>query len=261
MVPGSTVSDPAALASAGVTLGIVVFAPVIAWAAAEFVEECVHLVAALGVVWSVLWFFIGKEGPYTSVEAERQIEGTAGATADAPIATDKRVKYIRSFLTPSWLLAVLCSFLGYWTFTVAMTWLPAYFENVMGASTQQGGSMIALPAIWGAIATVGLSWVTQVLGNKGMATRFSRGLVLGVALSLLRRNGRAGDLGRRTDRALIFFTFGSAPLRHCSPSRTLCVPRRRVWPSVERICRSQTRSLPQEGSLLRRSSAHWWAML
>lgn len=207
--PARRSATPAALASAGVTLGIVAFAPVIAWVAAEFGwKNAFIFVAALGVVWSVLWFFIGKEGPYTSVEAERQIEGTAGATADAPIATDKRVKYIRSFLTPSWLLAVLCSFLGYWTFTVAMTWLPAYFENVMGASTQQGGSMIALPAIWGAIATVGLSWVTQVLGNKGMATRFSRGLVLGVASVFSGGMVVLGTLADGPTGALIFFTFG-----------------------------------------------------
>src|SRR5699024_9816179 len=109
-------------------------------------------------------------------------EDTIDPEAAARVAAaDQQVKYRRSLLTPSWILAVLCSFFGYWTFTVATTWLPAYFENVMGASTQQSGSLIALPAIWGAIATVGLSWLTEFLAARGMSSRYSRGFVLSLA--------------------------------------------------------------------------------
>ena len=99
-------------------------------------------------------------------------------------ASDAPVRYLRSFLTPSWILAVLCSFLGYWTFTVATTWLPAYYEEAMGMSTQQAGSLIALPAIWGFVATIGLSWLTEFLVNQGISTRVSRGVVLGAAATL-----------------------------------------------------------------------------
>ena len=202
-------ATPAAVASAGVTLGVVAFAPVIAWVTSEFGWKSAFIfVALVGVVWSVLWLFIGKEGPYTSVQAEHEIEGTSPLEGATAVAADSKVPYLKSFLTPSWLLAVLCSFLGYWTFTVAMTWLPAYFETVMGTSTQQGGSLIALPAIWGAISTVGLSWLTQVLGNRGLNTRISRGLVLGgsaVFSGVMVLLGTAAD---SQGAALTFFTFG-----------------------------------------------------
>lgn len=202
-------ATPAALASAGVTLGVVAFAPVIAYVTSEFGWKSAFIfVALVGVVWSVLWLFIGKEGPYTSVQAELEIEGTSPLEGAKAVVADTKVPYLKSFLTPSWLIAVLCSFLGYWTFTVAMTWLPAYFETVMGTSTQKGGSLIALPAIWGAISTVGLSWLTQVLGNRGLSTRVSRGLVLGgsaVFSGVMVLLGTAAD---SQGAALTFFTFG-----------------------------------------------------
>ncbi|GGJ49568.1 MFS transporter [Glutamicibacter ardleyensis] len=208
--PAKRSATPAALASAGVTLGIVAFAPVIAWVAAEFGWKSTFVfLAVLGVVWSVLWLFIGKEGPYTSVQAEHAIEGTAdqGSTA-AVAAADRTIRYVKSFATPTWILAVLCSFLGYWTFTVAMTWLPAYFETVVGTSTREAGSMIALPAIWGAIATVGLSWFTQFLGNRGLTTRVSRGLVLGGSTLFAGIMVLLGTLASSSTAALVFFTFG-----------------------------------------------------
>lgn len=212
--PASKSATPAALASAGVTLGIVAFAPVLAWVTASFGWKSAFLfVAIIGVIWAAVWFFIGKEGPYTSVKAEREIEGHA-EDDDDPVAAaqiaaaDQKIKYRRSILTPSWILAVLCSFFGYWTFTVATTWLPAYFENVMGASTQQSGSLIALPAMWGAVATVGLSWLTEFLGARGMATRYARGLVLSLATVFSGVMVLLGTLASTPLIAIICFTFG-----------------------------------------------------
>lgn len=213
--PARRSATPAALASSGVTLGIVAFAPVLAWINSEFGWKSTFIfLGALGVAWSVLWLLIGKEGPFTSVQVEREIEGKAEIVENSSmLATDTKVRYLSSFLTPSWLLAVLCSFLAYWTFTVATTWLPAYYETVLGAGTQAAGSLIALPAIWGAVATVGLSWFTQYLGNRGIATRWSRGAVLGAAATFSGAMVIAGTL--TTVPAMIticfMFGFGTAP--------------------------------------------------
>lgn len=209
--PAKRSATPAAVASSGVTLGIVAFAPVLAWVNAEFGWKSTFVfLAIVGVVWSILWLLIGKEGPYTSVQAELEIEGQAVKTLDTAKvqASDAPVRYMRSFLTPSWILAVLCSFFGYWTFTVATTWLPAYYENAMGMSTQQAGSLIALPAIWGFIATIGLSWLTEVLVNKGIPTRVSRGVVLGAAATFGGLMVIAGTLSNIDAVSIICFMFG-----------------------------------------------------
>jgi MFS family permease len=225
--PAAKGATPAAVVSSGVTLGIVAFAPVLAWIAADFGWKTTFVFLALiGVVWAAVWIILGKEGPYTSARAEQEIQAhdaardrgaaaslaasqdeTAAAPADVA-AADAKVGYLRSFLTPSWLLAVLCSFLGYWTFTVATTWLPAYFENVLGSTTQQAGSLITLPALWGTVATIGLSWLTQRLGARGIATRRSRGLILGGAAAGAGVMVVLGTLATTPWVATLCFTFG-----------------------------------------------------
>lgn len=218
--PSAKGATPAAVASSGVTLGIVVFAPVLAWITAEFGWKSTFIfLAMIGVVWAAVWFFVGKEGPYTSMRAEREIEGTvegpgaAEADEHAVAAADRKVSYWRSFATPSWLLSVLAAFLAYWTFTVATTWLPAYFENAMGMSTQQAGSLIALPAIWGAVATVGLSWLTERLAARGIRSRYSRGLVLGCTALFSGAMVLAGTMAEQQWLAVacFMFGFGTAP--------------------------------------------------
>ncbi|QEE61430.1 MFS transporter [Salinibacterium sp. dk2585] len=209
--PAAKSATPASIVSSGVTLGIVAFAPVLAWISSEFGWKSTFVfLAIIGVVWSVIWVIVGREGPYTSAREEARIEGTAATIVDerAAAAADTKVPYLRSFLTPTWLLAVLCSFLGYWTFTVATTWLPAYYETVLGTTTQQGGSLIALPAIWGTIATIGLGWFTQVLSARGLATRKSRGLVLGGAALFAGVMVIAGTVVADPTLATICFMFG-----------------------------------------------------
>lgn len=176
-------ATPAALASSGVTLGIVAFAPVLAWVIGQFGwQTAFGLLAIVGLIWSVFWVITGKEGPYTSRQAEQEIDGVPAD--EKPVLLENKVRYWRTILSPSWIFAVLASFFGYWTFTLAMSWGPAYFQNVLGFTGQQSGTMIALPAAWGAIATVGLSALTQQLHIKGVPTRKARGWVLGISATV-----------------------------------------------------------------------------
>ncbi|MBD8043391.1 MFS transporter [Arthrobacter sp. Sa2BUA2] len=183
-------ATPAAVASSGVTLGVVAFAPVLAWVVGAFGwQTAFATLAIIGLVWSVFWVITGKEGPYTSRQVEREIDGPdAGAGDDdeepAAAVAETKVSYKKTIFTASWIIAVLTSFMGYWTFTLAMSWGPAYFETVLGYSSQAAGSMIALPAAWGAITTISLSALTQRLHLRGLPTRQARSFVLGGAATL-----------------------------------------------------------------------------
>ena len=205
-------ATPAALASSGVTLGIVAFAPVLAWVIGQFGwQTAFALLAIIGLVWAVFWVIAGKEGPYTSRQAEQEIDGIAAD--EEPVMEERKVPYLRTILSPSWVFAVLASFFGYWTFTLAMSWGPAYFQNVLGFTGQQSGTMIALPAAWGAIATVGLSALTQRLHIKGVPTQKARGWVLGGSAAFA---GACLVAATLTDSpvlsiALMVFGFGTAP--------------------------------------------------
>ncbi|MET3721187.1 MULTISPECIES: MFS transporter [unclassified Arthrobacter] len=205
-------ATPAALASAGVTLGIVAFAPVLAWVIGQFGWQTAFAVLAiLGLIWSLFWIIVGKEGPYTSRKAEQEIDGIA--PEEAPVVVEAKVRDWRTILSTSWIFAVLASFFGYWTFTLAMSWGPAYFQNVLGFTGQQAGTMIALPAAWGAIATVGLSALTQRLHLRGVPTRKARGWVLSIAATFAGACLVAATLTTSPflSITLMVFGFGTAP--------------------------------------------------
>lgn len=210
-------ATPAALASSGVTLGIVAFAPVLAWVIGAYGWHAAFAVlAVVGLVFAVYWLLIGKEGPYTSRAAEQKLDSHRGAPtgSTAPsAAAEMRVPYWRTILTPSWIFAVLTSFFGYWTFTLAMSWGPAYFQTVLGLTGQQAGTLIAVPAAWGAIATVGLSALTQRLHLRGVPTRKSRAWVLGGGAVFGGAALLAASLvpNPMVAVALMVFGFGTAP--------------------------------------------------
>lgn len=183
--PAKKGATPAALASSGVTLGIVAFAPVMAWIVSHHGWRSAFLfVAVIGLVWAGFWLWVGKEGPYTSLEAERAIDGPdadpAAAESDTK-AVEVEVPFWRTVANPTWVLAILVSFMGYWTFALATSWGPAYFEKVVGLSGLVAGSFMAVPAAWGALCTIGLSALTQRLDLRGVPTRKARGWVLGGA--------------------------------------------------------------------------------
>ncbi|XKH52596.1 MFS transporter [Citricoccus nitrophenolicus] len=214
--PSKKGATPAAVASSGVTLGIVAFAPILAWVVTQHGWRTAFVaLAVVGVAWCTVWLWLGKEGPYTSLAVEREIEGTAGETASAgaPRVSEEKVPFFRTIANPTWLFAVLASFFGYWTFTLAMSWGPAYFQNVMGFTGQQAGSLIALPAAWGVVATIGLNVMIQRLDQRGVPSRRSRGWTLGLAgtaagLSLLASTFVASPV---LALILMSFGFGTAP--------------------------------------------------
>jgi len=214
--PSKKGATPAAVASSGVTLGIVAFAPVLAWVITQHGWRTAFVaLAVVGVVWCAVWMWLGKEGPYTSLAAEREIEGTPVAATDAGTAriSEEKVPFFRTIANPTWIFAVLASFFGYWTFTLAMSWGPAYFQNVMGFSGQQAGSLIALPALWGVVATIGLNAMIQRLDQRGVPSRRSRGWTLGLAGTLAGLSLLASTLVASPVLALVLMSlgFGTAP--------------------------------------------------
>ncbi|GAB2748280.1 MFS transporter [Sinomonas soli] len=179
--PDKKGATPAGVATAGVTLGIVAFSPVLAWVVSAYGWRAAFAVLAIvGALWGVYWLAVGKEGPYAAESVARP-----DAPAGAPVTTDAlRIPYLRTILTPTWIFAVLSAFFAYWTFTLAMSWGPAYFQTVLHLSGQQAGSLIALPSIWGTLAMIGLSALAQRLHLRGIPTRRARGWVLGGAAIL-----------------------------------------------------------------------------
>ncbi|RBP65731.1 sugar phosphate permease [Brevibacterium sanguinis] len=169
---------PGAVASVGAMVGLVVFAPVLSWAIVRFGWISAFVVLALaGVVLCGIWLVIGKEGP---IDRQRSPGGPAPAGAGKQVAAPELTLPLwRTILTPTWTLTLLTSFFAYWTFTVALSWAPAYFQTVLHLPGEQAGGLIGLIAVWGCAAMLALSGLSQRLQKRGVVTRRSRARVLG----------------------------------------------------------------------------------
>ncbi|XKH55154.1 MFS transporter (plasmid) [Citricoccus nitrophenolicus] len=173
---------PGAFASVGAMVGLVIFAPVLAWTIGQYGWLSAFILLAIaGVVLALVWLVIGKEGPFDRHVPRQAKLAQADASLRAESTSERTgpsVPLWKTLASPSWILTLLTSFCAYWTFTVAMSWAPAYFQTVLHMPGPQAGSLIGLVAAWGTVAMVVLSGVSQRLQRRGVPTRKSRAWVL-----------------------------------------------------------------------------------
>lgn len=175
-------ASPGAFASVGAMVGLVIFAPALGWTIGRFgwISAFVMLAIA-GVVLALVWLIIGKEGPLdrrAAERAKRRFANTSTRAGVVPEQEEPSVPLWKTIVSTSWVFTLLASFCAYWTFTVAMSWGPAYFETVLHVPGPQAGSLVGLVAAWGVVAMLLLSGVSQRLQRRGVPTRKSRAWVL-----------------------------------------------------------------------------------
>lgn len=169
---------PASLLSVGNKVGSLIAAPVLTWVIVQFGwRHAFTSVIIVGVVWSVLWFIVGREGPIKSVQRPvSESEPAAEELAEEP-ADEPKVPYRKIFLSRTWLGGTLLAFASYFGFALAATWLPSYLSGGLHFSVTATGNILA--GFWGlgALLTFGASFLSQRLTQRGVATRWSRGAV------------------------------------------------------------------------------------
>ncbi|MEJ8646265.1 MFS transporter [Streptomyces sp. MS1.HAVA.3] len=136
---------PGALIVLGVTLGVLIAAPVLTWVIHHHGwRSAVAAVALAGVVWALVWIPLGGEGPYGSPsDADSSASASASAGSDdradtaggkaAGTGTDRRrTPYRRILATRTWLGATAAYFGTYWVIAFALVWLPSYLQDGLG---------------------------------------------------------------------------------------------------------------------------------
>lgn len=128
----------------------------------------------VGLLWSVLWAVLGKEG---SVAGTASVHAPQGTVDDEP-----RLPYRRLFLNGTWLGGFLAGFAAYWALAVLTAWIPAYLQTVLGYDARTAGNLVVAPWIALAVATLGQGAVTDRLMRRGVSSRVARGVIGGVAV-------------------------------------------------------------------------------
>ncbi|MGW6659595.1 MFS transporter [Rhodococcus sp. NPDC055024] len=170
----------------GAPIGVMIAAPALSW----FIEEhgwrsAFGVTGAIGLIWAVIWFFIGKEGPVVdavqeaaSVKCDSPDETTMTESEEASSPTTWQI-----MRTGTWWGSVAAAFAAYWSVTVLVAWVPAYLVKVHGYSIKETGNLVTI--LWGvmAIAMVVQGLSVQYFLRRGVSSRRARGLLGGACVA------------------------------------------------------------------------------
>jgi MFS family permease len=162
---------PVALLHTGSAFGLLVAGAMIPWVSVHYGWRMNFiLLAAIGAVWCVLWWLLGREGTLDRIRPGQLKQD------------DEHVPY-RKLLTDSTLLSnYLCHFAANWSLALTLTWVPSYLENGLGIDPIMTGRVFVLFVVVTTPLSLFMAWLSQRLMRGGMATRWSRGAFVSFCL-------------------------------------------------------------------------------
>jgi MFS transporter, ACS family, D-galactonate transporter len=161
---------PTAILSQGSAFGVIVAVPALNWLIVNYSWH--YAFGALGVVgllWVVVWLFMGKEGPLVH-----------SAAAGGPAET--RIPYFQLLTSRTFVGCVAATFGAYWALSLGLTWFTSFIIQGLGFSQQEAGFISILPWIFGATIVILTGWISQVMMARGVSTRGARGVLGSVPL-------------------------------------------------------------------------------
>ncbi|KXF51985.1 MFS transporter [Rhodococcus sp. SC4] len=170
---------PTSIVITGGSFAKVLLAPALAIIVATYGWKAAFLtMAVIGLVWSVAWLAVGKDGPYSVSRARER------AQASSETCKVTRVAFWRIAIRPTFWGGALGMLAIYGFVAVVLTWLPSYFEQGLGFSRLNSGFLFALPSVTGVGALLISSLVSDRLVRQGRSVRIARGGVAVVAFLL-----------------------------------------------------------------------------
>jgi sugar phosphate permease len=193
---------PSSMVAIGSTLGPIIAAPVLAWIIANPAlgwRWAFGFLGIVGLLWSLCWLLIGRDGPYShasknrapaAAEAADPAEVAEAAKAPAPsgasiaektdllkIVPIRRVLGSRMFVS-----AVLAGAGCFWAQGFLTTWSPKYLASVVALPPEMIGLVSTFPWILGALALLVLGYMSRFLMRRGVTVRWALGALFGATL-------------------------------------------------------------------------------
>lgn len=179
---------PSALQISGAALGMLVAAPLVTWLITGFGWRSAFVVLAVtSAVWSLIWWWVGRDGPYGG-EAEggegahRAGSETAGAScASAPPA---RLPYRSLLLNGTVLGSIVAAFGASWALALSHAWLPAYLRTELGMAPGGAATVISAVSAFSLVLLLSVPVLVDTLRRRGRSARWSTGVPQGVAVGV-----------------------------------------------------------------------------
>ncbi|MEV0705630.1 MFS transporter [Saccharopolyspora sp. NPDC050389] len=165
-------SLPGAFITSAAAISKIVLAPALGYVVVTHGWRWAFIaLAGASVIWLGLWLAFWRPGPY----GDEPTNG--GSTKPTSL-----VQWKELMRTPTFLGGMVAVFSFYTLTSVVLTWLPTYFELVLGYSRIQANSLFGVPSIVALIALFTVSFLADRLISRGVRARVFRAIVPGSAL-------------------------------------------------------------------------------
>jgi predicted MFS family arabinose efflux permease len=160
---------PSALIISGSMLAKMAVVPILALVVAEYGWRAAIIVLSCATaLWCVPWLLTWRPGPYV-------VGGKHTSTEDTD--SEPAISWRRLLTSKTFVSAVLVAMSAYALMTVVLTWLPSYFEQGLGYSRLESGTLFAAPSFVGLATLIGGSWLSDRGISRGLSIRLVRVVV------------------------------------------------------------------------------------
>lgn len=183
---------PSSLVASGTTLGPVVAAPILAYIIAHPElgwRWAFGFLGIVGVVWTILWAVVCKEGPYSHFNQDNDQKQTT-LNQQMKLKNGKSIVHLVDHLRPvafskilfsKMFLAAFLAGLGcFWSLGFLTTWSPKYIAAIGHFSPEIIATVSSFPWILGAISLAGAGYISRLLMKKDVTVHISLGVVFGI---------------------------------------------------------------------------------
>lgn len=189
---------PSSLVAIGSTLGPIIAAPILALIIAHpdyGWRWAFGFLGFFGLAWSIVWFLIAKEGPYSHIKAKQELShpkplvhpstSYLNQKSIADFADQLKVVALpKVFFSLMFMSAVLSGAGCFWAMGFLTTWSPRYLSVVMETSPQIIAMLSTFPWIFGALTLLVAGYLSKILMKKGCTVHQSLGCVFGSLILL-----------------------------------------------------------------------------
>lgn len=169
---------PIALQNVGAFGGIAVAAPVLTWIISNHDWHWAFFaVGVAGLVWMAIWYFVGKDGPYTGNAKSAELSGSI-------FDGDGRVPYRTLLLSRTYIGTVCVGFAAYWALAIVSAWLPAFLRQAQGYSAQGASTIVMSVSLTAIFFLISQAFVTRKLMENGVSSKVARGYMAAGSVTL-----------------------------------------------------------------------------
>lgn len=192
--PASDRALPSSLVAMGSTMGPLIAAPILAWVIAHpdwGWRWAFGLLGGVGLVWSLLWFLVCEEGPFSAygrrkstTESEPKVDQAAESATNTLSNFLPDVRLNGVWFSPTFIVATLAGAGCFWAQGFLTTWSPKYLMSVVELSPEMIGMVSTLPWLMGALTLFALGLVSRFVMRRGISVRWGLAALFSITLAI-----------------------------------------------------------------------------